>query len=74
MAVTYRSQIIAQDVAENGLQVGTRLKCLPDELLLLAFREIAKDKSFPKVKFPISLEMVKRSIHNSPERTKSAMK
>ncbi len=73
VAVTLSESDIAQDVADKWIASGDELKMSAGWSCYCWLLGNRKDKEFSESKISNMLDMVKNSIHDSPERTKSAM-
>lgn len=73
VAVTLSESDIAQDVADKWIASGDELRMSAGWSCYCWLLGNRKDKEFSESKISNMLDMVKNSIHNSPERTKSAM-
>lgn len=73
VAVTLSESHIAQDVADKWIASGDELKMSAGWSCYCWLLGNRKDNEFSESKISNMLDMVKTSIHHSPERTKSAM-
>lgn len=74
VAVTLSESDIAQEVADKWIASGEELRMSAKfGVATVGFQEIDKTLNLQKARFPLSLDLVKNTIHDSPERTKSAM-
>lgn len=73
VAVTLSESNIAQDVADKWIASGDELKMSAGWSCYCWLLGNRKDNEFSESKISNMLEMVKDTIHHSPERTKSAM-
>lgn len=73
VAVTLSESDIAQDVADNWIASGDELRMSAGWSCYCWLLGNRKDNEFSESKISNMLDMVKNSIHDSPERTKSAM-
>ncbi|MEH7219517.1 DNA alkylation repair protein [Bacillus toyonensis] len=73
VAVTLSEANIAQDVADKWITSGDELKMSAGWSCYCWLLGNRKDNEFSESKISDMLEMVKNTIHDSPERTKSAM-
>lgn len=73
VAVTLSESAIAQDVADKWIASGDELKMSAGWSCYCWLLGNRKDHEFSESKISIMLEIVKSSIHDAPERTKSAM-
>lgn len=73
VAVTLSESDIAQDVADKWIASGDELRMSAGWSCYCWLLGNRKDKEFSESKISNMLDMVKNSIHDSPERTKSAM-
>ncbi|MEB2298969.1 DNA alkylation repair protein [Lysinibacillus xylanilyticus] len=73
VAVTLSESDIAQDVADNWIASGDELRMSAGWSCYCWLLGNRKDNEFSESKISNMLEIVKNSIHDSPERTKSAM-
>ncbi|MGE7951984.1 DNA alkylation repair protein [Lysinibacillus xylanilyticus] len=73
VAVTLSESAIAQDVADKWIASGDELRMSAGWSCYCWLLGNRKDNEFSESKISNMLDSVKNSIHNSPERTKSAM-
>ncbi len=73
VAVTLSESNIAQEVADKWIASGEELKMSAGWSCYCWLLGNRKDDEFSESKLSDMLEMVKKTIHDSPERTKSAM-
>lgn len=73
VAVTLSESAIAQDVADKWIASGDELRMSAGWSCYCWLLGNRKDNEFSEGKISNMLDIVKNSIHNSPERTKSAM-
>ncbi|WP_299741894.1 DNA alkylation repair protein [uncultured Rossellomorea sp.] len=73
VAVTLAEADIAQDVADKWIASGEELKMSAGWSCYCWLLGNRKDEEFSETKLAGMLEQVKETIHNAPERTKSAM-
>lgn len=73
VAVTLSESNIAQDVADKWIASGDELQMSAGWSCYCWLLGNRKDDEFSESKISDMLEMVKKTIHDSPERTKSAM-
>ena len=73
VAVTLAESDIAQDVADKWIASGEELKMSAGWSCYCWLLGSRKDNEFSEIKISDMLDMVKNTIHDSPERTKSAM-
>lgn len=73
VAVTLSESNIAQEVADKWIASGEELKMSAGWSCYCWLLGNRKDDEFSESKLSDMLEMVKKIIHDSPERTKSAM-
>lgn len=73
VAVTLSESDIAQDVADKWIASGDELKMSAGWSCYCWLLGNRKDDEFSESKISKMLDMVKNSIHDAPERTKSAM-
>ncbi|MGY3189670.1 DNA alkylation repair protein [Lysinibacillus sp. TE18511] len=73
VAVTLSESAIAQDVADKWIASGDELRMSAGWSCYCWLLGNRKDNEFSESKISNMLDIVKNSIHNSPERTKSAM-
>ncbi|RAS95048.1 DNA alkylation repair protein [Bacillus cereus] len=73
VAVTLSESNIAQDVADKWIASGDELQMSAGWSCYCWLLGNRKDDEFSESKLSDMLEMVKNTIHDSPERTKSAM-
>ncbi|WP_142826395.1 DNA alkylation repair protein [Planococcus soli] len=73
VAVTLSESDIAQEVADNWIASGQELKMSAGWSCYCWLLGNRPDTEFSEDKISSMLDTVKRTIHNSPERTKSAM-
>ncbi len=73
VAVTLSESNIAQDVADKWIASGDELRMSAGWSCYCWLLGNRKDTEFSESKISNMLDMVKHSIHDSPERTKSAM-
>ncbi|SHT53992.1 DNA alkylation repair enzyme [Mycobacteroides abscessus subsp. abscessus] len=73
VAVTLSESDIAQEVADKWIASGDELRMSAGWSCYCWLLGNRKDKEFSESKISNMLDMVKNSIHDSPERTKSAM-
>lgn len=73
VAVTLSESAIAQEVADKWIESGEELKMSAGWSCYCWLLGNRKDHEFSESKISSMLEMVKNTIHDSPERTKSAM-
>ncbi|MBP2242311.1 3-methyladenine DNA glycosylase AlkD [Cytobacillus eiseniae] len=73
VAVTLSESDIAQDVADKWIASGDELRMSAGWSCYCWLLGNRKDHEFSESKISNMLELVKNSIHDSPERTKSAM-
>ncbi|MGE7949700.1 DNA alkylation repair protein [Lysinibacillus sp. NPDC093688] len=73
VAVTLSESDIAQDVADNWIASGDELRMSAGWSCYCWLLGNRKDNEFSESKISNMLDIVKNSIHDSPERTKSAM-
>ncbi|MCL1702507.1 DNA alkylation repair protein [Lysinibacillus sp. Bpr_S20] len=73
VAVTLSESAIAQDVADKWIASGDELKMSAGWSCYCWLLGNRKDHEFSESKISNMLEIVKSSIHDAPERTKSAM-
>ena len=73
VAVTLSESDIAQDVADQWIASGDELRMSAGWSCYCWLLGNRKDNEFSESKIANMLDMVKKSIHQSPERTKSAM-
>ncbi|MCR2822720.1 DNA alkylation repair protein [Lederbergia panacisoli] len=73
VAVTLSESDIAQDVADKWIASGEELRMSAGWSCYCWLLGNRPDHEFPESKISNMLEMVKNTIHDSPERTKSAM-
>ncbi|MFB7157832.1 MULTISPECIES: DNA alkylation repair protein [unclassified Lysinibacillus] len=73
VAVTLSESGIAQDVADNWIASGDELRMSAGWSCYCWLLGSRKDNEFSESKISNMLDIVKNSIHDSPERTKSAM-
>lgn len=73
VAVTLSESDIAQDVSDKWIASGNELRMSGGWSCYCWLLGNRKDNEFSKSKISNMLDIVKDSIHNSPERTKSAM-
>jgi len=73
VAVTLAESDIAQDVADNWIASGEELRMSAGWSCYCWLLGNRKDNEFSEKKISDMLDMVKNTIHDSPERTKSAM-
>ncbi|MDQ0427540.1 3-methyladenine DNA glycosylase AlkD [Planomicrobium stackebrandtii] len=73
VAVTLSESDIAQEVADNWIASGQELKMSAGWSCYCWLLGNRPDTEFSEDKISSMLDIVKRTIHNSPERTKSAM-
>lgn len=73
VAVTLSESDIAQDVADKWIASGEELRMSAGWSCYCWLLGNRKDSEFSESKISNMLDMVKNVIHNSPERTKSAM-
>jgi 3-methyladenine DNA glycosylase AlkD len=73
VAVTLSESDIAQDVADKWIASGEELRMSAGWSCYCWLLGNRQDNEFSESKISNMLEMVKKTIHDSPERTKSAM-
>lgn len=73
VAVTLSESDIAQDVADKWITSGDELRMSAGWSCYCWLLGNRKDNEFSESKISSMLDIVKKSIHESPERTKSAM-
>lgn len=73
VAVTLSESAIAQDVADKWIASGDELRMSAGWSCYCWLLGNRKDNEFSESKISNMLDIVKNSLHNSPERTKSAM-
>ncbi|MFJ8066132.1 DNA alkylation repair protein [Psychrobacillus sp. NPDC096426] len=73
VAVTLSESDIAQEVADKWIASGEELKMSAGWSCYCWLLGNRKDVEFSEIKISKMLDMVKNTIHDSPERTKSAM-
>lgn len=73
VAVTLSESDIAQQVADKWIESGEELRMSAGWSCYCWLLGNRKDNEFSESKMSNMLEMVKKTIHTSPERTKSAM-
>ncbi len=73
VAVTLAESDIAQDVADKWIASGEELKMSAGWSCYCWLLGNRQDDEFSESKISNMLDMVKNTIHDSPERTKSAM-
>ncbi|MGF3104485.1 DNA alkylation repair protein [Rossellomorea sp. DUT-2] len=73
VAVTLAEADIGQDVADKWISSGEELKMSAGWSCYCWLLGNRKDEEFSETKLASMLEQVKETIHNAPERTKSAM-
>ncbi|WP_066304386.1 DNA alkylation repair protein [Bacillus sp. FJAT-29814] len=73
VAVTLSESDIAQDVADKWIASGDELRMSAGWSCYCWLLGNRKDHEFSKDKISTMLDLVKNTIHDSPERTKSAM-
>ncbi|MGG0281138.1 DNA alkylation repair protein [Bacillus pacificus] len=73
VAITLSESNIAQDVADKWIASGDELQMSAGWSCYCWLLGNRKDDEFSESKISDMLEMVKKTIHDSPERTKSAM-
>ncbi|MGE7912941.1 DNA alkylation repair protein [Lysinibacillus xylanilyticus] len=73
VAVTLSESAIVQDVADKWIASGDELRMSAGWSCYCWLLGNRKDNEFSESKISNMLDIVKNSIHNSPERTKSAM-
>ena len=73
VAVTLSESNIAQDVSDNWIASGEELKGSAGWSCYCWLLGNRKDEEFSESKISDMLDLVKNTIHDSPERTKSAM-
>lgn len=73
VAVTLSESDIAQEVADKWIASGDELRMSAGWSCYCWLLGNRKDKEFSESKISNMLDMIKNTIHNSPERTKSAM-
>ncbi|MEH7225616.1 DNA alkylation repair protein [Bacillus sp. JJ1566] len=73
VAVTLSESDIAQDVADKWIASGEELRMSAGWSCYCWLLGNRKDHEFSESKLSEMLDLVKNTIHNSPERTKSAM-
>ncbi|MGD6833929.1 DNA alkylation repair protein [Sutcliffiella halmapala] len=73
VAVTLAESDIAQDVADKWIASGEELRMSAGWSCYCWLLGNRKDKEFSEKKISEMLDLVKNTIHDSPERTKSAM-
>ncbi|MFE7064980.1 DNA alkylation repair protein [Sutcliffiella sp. NPDC057660] len=73
VAVTLAESDIAQEVADKWITSGEELRMSAGWSCYCWLLGNRKDNEFSESKISVMLDMVKNTIHDSPERTKSAM-
>jgi 3-methyladenine DNA glycosylase AlkD len=73
VAVTLSESAIAQEVADKWIASGDELRMSAGWSCYCWLLGNRKDHEFPESKISTMLEMVKKTIHESPERTKASM-
>lgn len=73
VAVTLSESDIAQDIADKWISSGNELKMSAGWSCYCWLLGNRRDNEFSESKISNMLDQLKKSIHNSPERTKSAM-
>ncbi|HZH61362.1 MAG TPA: DNA alkylation repair protein [Metabacillus sp.] len=73
VAVTLSESEIAQDVADKWIESGNELRMSAGWSCYCWLLGNRKDNEFSETKISNMLDIVKNTIHDSPERTKSAM-
>ncbi|WP_274648750.1 DNA alkylation repair protein [Paenibacillus humicola] len=73
VAVTLSESDLAQDVADKWIASGDELRMSGGWSCYCWLLGNRKDHEFSEIKISHMLDLVKNSIHDSPERTKSAM-
>ncbi|MGG4103754.1 DNA alkylation repair protein [Paenibacillus lautus] len=73
VAVTLAEADIAQDVADQWIASGEELRMSAGWSCYCWLLGSRPDREFPESKISVMLELVEKTIHESPDRTKSAM-
>lgn len=73
VAVTLAEADIAQDVADQWIASGEELRMSAGWSCYCWLLGSRPDREFPEIKISAMLELVEKTIHESPDRTKSAM-
>jgi hypothetical protein len=73
VAVTLAEADIAQDVADQWIASGEELRMSAGWSCYCWLLGSRPDREFPESKISAMLELVEKTIHESPDRTKSAM-